>query len=502
MADAPEDEHEWKPSPEARHLFKMLGRFTQNQEELLYIADYIIEKKSDMDDQKEQTRIYASRLFPNVQPDLFDDTWDVLASMRQEALGETWEDEGPAPEDPPSEIELREAERPASSDARDISTDSLEGAIPDSANRSDDPDAFNSDPGGTTSDSTGTDGEKDDAFDSVLSRLPDNCRFEYVTAVSKRINQERRHSPRVLSSLLTSVVADFEVMVGGLLRHAISHAPRLIESSERTYTWADIAIYSDLDEFKSAQIDNMVDNILYGNFQSWLEFLSKRFGISAAALATADETIEIFQRRNLVVHTGGQVSQQYLDNVDKAFHVKLGTSLTVDVEYLQRASDTMLVMGVSLVYSVAAKMVKDEASLRWLEEDIAGGLVYNLLQAQRFWAVSGIIESLDLDSFSSKGAALRGQVNGWLALKRQGRFDVCRKKVENWDTSVLEPIFKLARAALLDDFEYAEVLASDLRGTPDLPILHYLTWPLLDELREYERANMRRARRLEAETAP
>lgn len=497
-----QDQHEseWGASPEAKHLFKTLGRFTQNQEELLYIADYIVEKKSDMDDQKEQTRIYTARMFPSVEPHLFDELWDALVDMRERAEAEAWVDEEPDSTDSDGVAPCDESsasgslsgpaandDAAASQQLEDPSTGTENVHAPDSSSGDDE----ESDP----------DPEDDEsAFDSVLSRLPANCRFEYVTAVSKRINQERRHSPRVLSSLLTSVVADFEVMVGGLLRYAISRAPKLIESSERTYTWSDIASFSDLEKFKSAQIDKMVDTILYGSFQSWLDYLSKRFGISATTLASAAETVEIFQRRNLVVHTGGQVSQQYLDNVAEKYQVKLDTALSVDVHYLQRASDTMLVMGVTLVCSAAAKMVKDDDSLRWLEEDITGGLVYNLLQAQRYWAVSEIIASLDLESFKSKGASLRGQVNGWLALKRQNRFEECRRDIEDWDTSVLEPLFKLARAALLDDFEYAEALAHDLRGTPDLPILHYLTWPLLDELREYEREKAKLNMHLENES--
>jgi hypothetical protein len=496
MASVHDHEHgDWVPSVEARHLFRTLSRFTQNQEELLYIADYIVEKKSDMDDQKEQSRIYSQRMFPDVPLVLFDEAWEVLERMRERSKAEFWPNEGSQDSDVPVSAGLTDT-----SDAVTTSGSVADDESPDVGERQQA--SHHTDTGSegeqqvpkdeSQEAAASGDDEIDLAFDSVMSRLPESCRYEFMTSISSRISRERRHSPRVLSSLLTSVIADFEVMVGGLLRYSISRAPKLIESSERTYTWADIATYSDLEEFKAAQIDKMVDSILYGSFQSWLEFLAKRFGISAASLATADGTVEIFQRRNLVVHTGGQVSQQYLDNVSKAHQAKLGTNLSVDVDYLQRASDTMLVMGVTLIYSAASKMVKDAQSMRWLEDYLAGGLIYNLLHAQRFWAVSEIIENLNLDSFKSKGGALRGQVNAWLALKRQGRRDECLGDIENWDTSVLEPIFKLARAALLDDFEYADVLAQELRGTPVLPTIEYLTWPLLEELREYEREQAKR----------
>lgn len=463
-------------------LVGILRTFTKNQEELLYIADYVVERKSHMDDRREQTRMIIQRTFSNVPSEKFDEGWEILDEARSRYINSQKENEEDA-----GSVVAATTVTAASGDSKinpSASSQTTDAAtkMGDAAASGDEPAPF-----ADTVESKDDDSVEGDQLDDFVASLPEHCAYEYVVEINRGIVRNRRHSPRIFSSLLTGVVGDFEVLVAHLLKLSILRAPNLIESSERTYTWADVSAFDSLEKFKVAQIDKMIDGVLYGSFQSWLDYLNKKFSIAAAPLASNPQTKEIFLRRNVVVHNGGLVSQQYLDGIGSSSGARLGQPLPVDVDYLRRASDTMLVVGATLVFSAASRFVKDERSRRAMEESIAGGLIYSLLEARRYWAVQEIVKSLDLDKFKNRGAALRAQVNGWLALKRLDRFNECESEVSAWDTDVLEPVFKLAKAALLDDFEYAEGLASMLRGTPDLPIHHYLSWPLLDELREYER---------------
>jgi hypothetical protein len=108
------------------------------------------------------------------------------------------------------------------------------------------------------------------------------------------------------------VIADFEVLIGNLLRQAITQHPMIINDGEAKYTWAQITEFGDLDAFRSSQIDKTIDKLLYGSFDDWLDFLENKLHIPIPKLARDASTKEIFQRRHMIVHNGGIASAQYV----------------------------------------------------------------------------------------------------------------------------------------------------------------------------------------------
>lgn len=159
----------------------------------------------------------------------------------------------------------------------------------------------------------------------------------------------------------------------------------------------------------------------------------------------------------------------------------------VDTAYLLHASDRVLALGTYFVLSVGRKFVKDAESVSGLESYLGGVVAYELLQNERHSAMIELCDLIDAEKFTNAGAGCRFRVNGWLANKRLGRIEKCRKDIQKWDTSALDPLFKLAKHALLDELPQAHILSARLRASEDLPLRHWLTWPLLAELREYDK---------------
>ncbi|TWD54710.1 hypothetical protein FB478_10249 [Arthrobacter sp. AG367] len=441
----------WEMDAFASKLIGTLERFRSNQEDLLYTSDFILRQEAELNDQKERAKEKIQREFPHVEPELLEDAWDVFCV----------ELEGSAP-------------------------GGLSDDKPNSASRPErDSEAHKK------------------ALRDVFDRLPDDCWREYTSALSAAILQGgAAHSSRLWSSLLTSVIADFEVLVGNLLREAICAHPRIIDDAETKYTWAQIVEFGDLDAFRSNQINKTIDKLLYGSYDDWLDFLGSRIHVVIPSLAKNDSTREIFQRRHMIVHNGGIASAQYVSASKSAAGKNvLGTELRVDPEYLLHASDRVLSIGTYLVLEVGRKFVKDMESLKHLESYVGGVISYHLLQHDRHAAIIEISELIDASTFKNSGAGYRFKVNGWLANKRLGRFDSCKKHIVEWDTSALEPLFKLAKHALLDELEAALQIAVKLRASEELPLRHWLTWPLLAELREYEEQSMTKAQQVNQDGA-
>jgi hypothetical protein len=76
------------------------------------------------------------------------------------------------------------------------------------------------------------------------------------------------------------------------------------------------------------------------------------------------------------------------------------------------------------------------------------------------------------------------QVNAWLARKRLEDTSAIRSEVEAWDTSAASVTFRLAKAALLDDFDAAIPLIEKAIGGHEVSVREVFSWPLLAEIRE------------------
>lgn len=196
--------------------------------------------------------------------------------------------------------------------------------------------------------------------------------------------------------------------------------------------------------------------------------------------------LEAFQRRHVIVHNGGRVSRQYLDKVPVEYRsVQLGTELPVEVDYLQKVADNLFVVDMSLVCVAAFKQLKNEKDLHAIEKK-ATAVSYELLQAERYEPVREMTKVYTQKTFRHSTSALMWTINGWLAQKRLGRFGECRKAVEKWHTGTLEPMYKLAKLALLDEHDEAFKIVEQIRGTKQLSQQQWEAWPLLRELRAYD----------------
>jgi hypothetical protein len=251
----------WKMDAFAGRLMATLERFRSNQEDLLYTSDFILRQEAELNDRKRRAKEMVQREYPHVDPGLVEVGWEVLSDeLKQVRAGQLTGEEA------------------------DVSVTSRAKA------------------------------EHKEALQSFFDKLPDDCWSEYLNSLSSAVMQSRSasHSSRLWSSLLTSVIADFEVLIGNLLRQAITQHPMIINDGEAKYTWAQITEFGDLDAFRSSQIDKTIDKLLYGSFDDWLDFLENKLHIPIPKLARDASTKEIFQRRHMIVHNGGIASAQYV----------------------------------------------------------------------------------------------------------------------------------------------------------------------------------------------
>lgn len=109
------------------------------------------------------------------------------------------------------------------------------------------------------------------------------------------------------------------------------------------------------------------------------------------------EFVELCERRNLLTHTGGFVSKQYLSTCEshKIAHkgIKLGDRVNISSEYYRRAVAIIYEIGVKLCYVLWRKFEKLEVDKA---DSSVNELCYNLIHS-RAYSISESILRFSVD---------------------------------------------------------------------------------------------------------
>ena len=339
--------------------------------------------------------------------------------------------------------------------------------------------------------------ERESAFTDALRELgreqQEGVESTYLDAIL-RSTRPSVGAGYLHSSLLMILVGELEMFINQVARACFEARPTALDQGERTLTWADIANYDSIADLRDWVVDRTIEDLLRGSLLDWVSFFEKRFGISEIKAARSFEAVESVQRRHCIVHNAGMASQQYIDKLaDFPIEVELNDELNVDAAYLNRAADTMFLVGYSLAWALGMKLNPEPEWNDHLVSDLTNRTLF-LLQEQRFDLVRRIGDSVPLASMKGENGeycAFVFRVNRWLAFKELGEFGQVRKEVEAYPVSTRSNAYKLAKAALLDENDEAYELAQRMIRDGDLLQSHLLTWPLLRGVRDVARARER-----------
>jgi len=298
------------------------------------------------------------------------------------------------------------------------------------------------------------------------------------------------HREMLNKSILMSLVSYFEVLVADLAHAFYRIAPDAISTDDKVLSVNELKQFSSIDEALRSIISDRVDKLLRESVNDWQEFFQSRMKIDMKLLVPEwAQWNEYFQRRHIMVHAGGRVTERYLSNVDwerlEPFMSKpsLGDTLTVDDVYTENVINAFEVSGLLLCQEVWRKLVLGDSERR---HDSFTGLtdaVYRRLLSRHWYVAEKLASWGERDSEASEESMLVCKFNRWLCMKRQGRWTEAVEEVEAFDCSAKHRKFTLAHASLLERAgEFFELLPKAL-GSTDITTQALKEWPILDEMR-------------------
>lgn len=316
----------------------------------------------------------------------------------------------------------------------------------------------------------------------VLTLRDDDLSKGFTDAVQKWGSGEK-HKDLLYRSALISLISSAEWFIAQVIRQHLEEHPEIVV--DRTLTLRDLKSLGSVVEAQRLLIDSRVDDIIRGSFEDWLRYLKESLKVSAAYLdKQKDALVEIFQRRNLIVHNNGVINSLYLNKIATPLRKPedIGKSVRTPPEYLSAAIDLVEVNFILIGAELWKKLrAKDEE-----RADILIDISFEHLKEARWSVAEGLSHFLMNDKQLSERSQIIGQLNYWQCKKWQQQFESVQTEVEAADFSAKDELYQLARYALLDDAKGFFKLLPSLSANKKLSLAALRTWPIFRGMRSHE----------------
>ena len=284
-------------------------------------------------------------------------------------------------------------------------------------------------------------------------------------------------------SSLMALTSRSEWLIAQLVHLFFNTYPSAAGMSEPFFSLDTLASLQTIEDARELLIDHKVESLMRQTFDEWLQFFKAKPGLGMSYIEPDRERIaEIFKRRNIIVHNGGRVNRIYLQEVEEPLRkgVKLGDTLEITPDYLNTAVDVIEHQFVLLAAELWKKLTPEEDDRATLLLRIS----VERLRERKWLIARGLSYFVMNDKTRSEDSRLRGQINYWQSFKWAGEYDLIRADVEKSDFSAKNRTFRLAYAAIRDDFDSFFKLLPVVINSGELKQEYLMEWPLFQGVRE------------------
>lgn len=288
-------------------------------------------------------------------------------------------------------------------------------------------------------------------------------------------------------NIVVSLVSLYDAYLGNLIKVMYKTCPELLNDSNKNFSLAEILQFESIEEAKDRVIEKEVDTILRDNHLAQIQWLDAKLKLNIKKdLPVFSDFIEITERRNLFVHTNGEVSRQYIkickdNHVKDIEKVKIGDHLTATPQYIFHCYNTLFEIGVKLGHVIWRKLDK---STIVQADDYLNDICFDLLKRNKYELALVLLKFATdvLKKYANQEIKYIFIINKALAYYLINDKKTCIEVLDKEDWSAFAPKFQLAVAVLHDDYAKATSYMKIIKGS--VPKNIYGDWPLFTKFRE------------------
>ncbi|CCD93438.1 hypothetical protein BRAO375_2590001 [Bradyrhizobium sp. ORS 375] len=298
----------------------------------------------------------------------------------------------------------------------------------------------------------------------------------------EEITAARRGAKHLPEVMLIGLVSAYDAFLGKLLRVVFDQHEELILTSEKNIKFSELSKFESIKAARAALIDREVESILRESHHEHFRWMEERFKMKLReGLPAFKKFVELCERRNLLTHTGGAVSAQYITNC-KAFQVenltvRIGDQLVVDADYYRDAVNVVCEIGTKLCYVLWRKFMKEE---RESADNAVNEFCLDLISSRDYATAEAIL------SFAAKCAESElfrrmMVINHANSVRLQKKLNEATKILDQHDWSAVGDNFRICVAAVRENVDEVTSLMKQHPSAIDAE--DYRTWPVFRGLR-------------------
>lgn len=292
-----------------------------------------------------------------------------------------------------------------------------------------------------------------------------------------------KHLPE---AMVISLVSVYDAFLSKLLRVALNKHSEIVLTSEKSIKYSDLKKFSSIEEASLSLIDKEIEGIIRLSHHEQFDRMEKLFSMPLRTNLTIwPQFIELCERRNLLTHVGGIVSQQYIINCKSqkcdVSNIKIGTKLGVDNKYFVVAVNCIYEVGIKLGYVFWRKFAAHE-------RDDADRALNDLCFQLIFWRAYNVAEALlsfGVETIKTRSGLDQTRrmmvVNLANAVKLQKRKEDAQKILNKEDWSASSDNFLICVAAIKEDIDFVIDLMKKM-GKNNSFAEHYRMWPVFKNI--------------------
>jgi hypothetical protein len=136
---------------------------------------------------------------------------------------------------------------------------------------------------------------------------------KFINAARETRELDAFNSTAILTkSLFTQIFSEFDAFMGSLLKILYLKNEELLKSIAREISFEDLLGFDNLQAAKLSMLDKEIETFRRDSYVEQFSTLEKKFKIPLKKFPEWADFVELSQRRNILTHNGGGVSDQYI----------------------------------------------------------------------------------------------------------------------------------------------------------------------------------------------
>jgi len=310
-------------------------------------------------------------------------------------------------------------------------------------------------------------------------------RFKRLSDDLKTSKEGIRLLPEIL---ITGLISSYDFFLSQIICVVLATHPEIVLTADKSIKLSDLKKYGSIMEAQASIIDREIESVMRDSHHEQFSWMQQKFSIPLRAnLAIWPSFIELCERRNLLTHTGGIVSHQYLHNCIQhgvaPRDLKVGDKLDIDPSYYGNSVKIIYEMTIKLGHVLWRKFLPTE---REQADQALVHVTYTLILQEEYELAEALLRfgTETLKGHSTDAVRRTLVVNLANVLKLRGDLNACKRLLQKEDWSASNDRFAVCVAAVLNDLEKVLELMGGIGKSGLVTAEDFREWPVFIECRK------------------